>query len=675
MNIPLRTLILPSLACTAIALTAGNPEILIVTPDALLYEAEALAQLHRDRLGSEVMVTPESAIGTGVSIDDVKAHVRSVYSLGALRYLIVMGDSWADTRSDTWLGCLSDDSDGLPEHFSIPDIAVGRIPAPAPEYAAGYVDKVARYLDWATARHSSTMIIACDDGDNHEHLNNSERIASIFPDATIHKIYLDTDRQTGGDAVISRERLLQALSQGAGTMFYTGHGNSTAITGEGLWDAAMAHSHTYTSPPWAFFSSCEVNAYGNVELTLSERMLYNPQGGAMGVIAAREPVFSSYNQRLAVSFAGHLAASAPGATVGDLWLAAQQEGMESARRTMNTAFGKNIMAYTFAGDPALPLFLPDYGIVLSSSGDAVIHGTVTDIAGQRVEQFDGMAEVTVFARPVEHVTLGQRGDAAGIPVSFDDTPLWRGSTAVAGGLFELPVTLPDATASGSYRVAVYAADDSGTEAMSTTRLYLPASATDDTEPPAVAISTSDGSRIVETPFSLLAEASDSGSGINLSGASLNSGICLTVDGKRIRGIATLCNPGGSVSLSAEITRLDPGNHNAFLSVTDNAGNRAETTFAFSVVNTGRNISLTTDATNIHDEVTFFWSHDFAGTPELTLTGNSLYGDGHIYLHPADTGELTIDASTLPTGIYRCTMLATDGRHRTSSQPIIIRILH
>lgn len=663
---PLRQFMVLSWWVVSSLIPVSAADLLIITPSEMQAEADRLASLHRDLQGLDVMVAVDTDIAPEPDADAVKAYVRQAYGDG-LRYLLLIGEGYGEARSDAWYGMLSSDVSPAQECFTQPDIAVGRIPASDRSYLADYVDKARRYLDVSTSRYSNDVLIACDNGDSHEHLDRAERLAAEFPDATVHKAYIDLDRLVDGKAVITHNRIVDALREGVGIMMYAGHGNATSVTGEGLWDAVTASAVVNVHFPWAFFSSCGINSFRNFEKTLAEAMIYNRDGGAIGVIAATETVYSSYNQEIALAFLRNrntLAASAP---IGDIWLATQRECIAAARKTLNGSYGRNVIAYTLAGDPALPCHVPTCSVSCTVP-QSVRALERFNVSGYVESVDDGSVEVVIYAPAERRLTLGQSGDTPGRPVIIDDVPLWRGVARVADGRFDIGVTLPE-SGTGDIRAALHFRSDSGEEGYcksGTVRLLSAGSVSADDIAPEVTLRYDGGY--------LTAETSDEGSGVNSCASMFGSAPSMTVDGSIHLPVSAKNLDEGVFLFTADARHLAPGRHEACFMVSDNAGNRTESHHVFTVSDGKPTISLVLPEGVIRDNVDLSWSHDMTGDVEVTLIVTDLCGNTVSSEKISGAESCELDVSGMDSGIYLVRLLATDGLCHISAEPRRITVI-
>lgn len=655
----------------SVAFTISAADMLIIAPEEMAVEAESLADLHRKAQGMEVKVTVDTEIAAVPAADAVKDYVRQYYEEG-LKYLLLIGEGYGDEHSDAWYGMLSASSGSLPEYFTAPDIAVGRIPAVSVTNLADYVEKARCHLSTGTSRYSHDVIIACDNGDSHEHLDRAERLAREFDKSVVHKAYIDLDRLNHGVAVITRSRIIDALRDGTGLMMYVGHGSPTAVTGEGLWDSTTALSVTNSHAPWAFFSSCAINAFRNFETTLAEAMLYNRSGGAIGVIAATETVYSSYNQEIALSFIDKCNSAPSTVPAGDLWLAAQQECIAAARRTLNGSYGRNVIAYTFAGDPALPYYVPELEVRLDVPSRVMPRerfSLAAEVISAGREHYDGVAEVTVYAPARDRVTLGQAGDAAGRRVTCRDIPLWRGSVMVKDSRFVKEIILPEADA-GEICVTVHFRSDEGKEGYGiTSDMILTATEGSyaDCIAPTVGLRYDGGS--------LVAEVTDDDSGVNSSSLTLGASPVMTVDGCLRMPLTVDCSTDGVMRFTASVSQLSTGKHEACFSVSDNAGNRAESRISFEIPGGEPVLTLGFPDSPARGSVEFSWDHNLSGDVALTLIVTDITGE--TVLNKAFWGcdSYEWDLSGIESGIYFVRLLATDGRHHIAADPRRLTVIN
>lgn len=667
---PLRHLRLMSLSVLSpIAFMLSGADMLILTPAQMEAEAQSLAELHRVMQGLVVDVVTDTDIAPVPEADAVKDYVRKCHADG-LRYLLIIGEGYDPEHSDAWYGMLSEASTDAEEWFTMPDIAVGRIPAVNPSQLADYTAKVERYLTEATSRYSRDILIACDDGDKHEHLDRAERLAAEFPDATVHKAYVGLDRVVDGEAKITSRRLTDALQEGVDLMIYVGHGSATSVTGEGIWNVNTASAIRHSHHPWALFCSCAIGAFRNFETTLAEAMIYNRDGGAIGVIAATTAVYSSYNQEIALRFLRERNSAEATVFVGDLWLAVQRECIAAAKRTINISFGRNVIAYTFVGDPALPYYVPELQVecempVRVSPWDQF------EVTGEIVSPdgllYDGDASLAIYAPARKMPTIDDSGGGTRVVTCRSDI-LWRGKVPVRASRFSAPVTLP-AVEPGDIRMAVHFLSDDGKEGSGVSgsaSLTVASGKPVDSVPPAVTMYYEDGV--------IVAEVSDYGSGVNSGSCMLGASPSLIVDGGVRLPVVAESVDGNVVRLSAAASHLVPGTHEASVAVSDNAGNRVTERLSFVVSGDTPVIELLFPDEVARESVEFSWTHTMSGNVDVTLIVTNLLGDTVLYETIAGNDRYEWDLAGIASGIYLVRVLATDGKHHVSAHPRNLTII-
>lgn len=645
-----------------VAFTLYGADLLIVTPSGMKAEAESLASLHRAAQGMEVEVVIDTEIAPVADSEAIKAYVRKCHEKG-LKYLLIIGEGYGDEHSDAWYGMMSETS-GSKEWFTVPDIAVGRIPATIPSQFADYIVKVEKYLAESTSRYSRDILIACDNGDGNEHLEQAERLAEEFPRSTVHKAYVGLERLVEGRAPIMHGRFAAALRDGVDLMMYVGHGDPTSITGEGLWNASEASAIRQSHFPWAFFSSCDINAFRHFETTLAEAMIYNRDGGAIGVIGATEVVYSSYNQRIALSFLDKRNAATATMPVGDLWLATQRECIADARRTLNSVYGKNVLAYVFTGDPALPYHVAELSVECRVP-ESVRPGERFDICGEIVSadgsRHDGTAEIIVYA-PAREMPVLDGGDKDKMVVCNDEV-LWRGMAKVKESRFSGKIMLPHAEP-GKIRIAVHFLSDDRKQGSGMTGdiALLPDAGgkyMDEIEP-TVYIHYADGL--------IVAEVSDDDSGVNSASGMFGASPVLTVDGGMCLPLRTECTGENVVRFTASTAMLAPGTHEAFLSVADNAGNRVKESLTFTILGGKPVINLMFSDEPARESVEFSWSHNMTCDVDITLLVTDMTGETVLYETISGNDRYEWSLEGVAAGIYLVRLLATDGSCHIAAQP-------
>lgn len=623
------------------------PDYLIVSTATLLPAATELADIHRSLQGLDVAVVCQDEIynefSSGMRMPGAIRRFVKMYAdrePGKLRYLLLYGPTEWDVRhitaegadclpsyiceepllardlptafhSDVYFGMTADSFNPSAVYSAPQSASIGRLPLAGLDEARAVNEKSRRYLlDGPSPSAFLHAVKFSDDGDNRVHFDYSEEAAAILFSGNRAMTVSRADNHlypwTRDMAAEATRKLRQTLRQGAGLMYYTGHGSATGLTAQQIYNVHFIATESYRHAPLAFLSSCITFPYDGRQLAMVPRMVFNAKGGAVGAVGACCPVYLEQNRPLGNSFAQSYAAARPGDTGADVFRNARQRLLSGS---ITAALGYNTLCYNYCGDPALPLGVPELGIDFAgadgsmdfrSLGDSVIKGKIVDGTGILVEDFNGSVLVQVYDLPQTLRTL-QRGGDDGSPVEVeaDDRLLAEYSAEVAAGVFSLDFILPEVTGSGLRRVVVTAVDSvKGRTAAGVRRDLAVADATAPREIPApVIMEFSTGGEAVSPAFTARAVI-DAGASPLAPQAALVPGLSVTVDGAPKGANIRLSHAaGGVVEAEIDFSPLAPGPHTLVLRAVNGAGKSAEQSLRILVAETTLSGTLSVENAN------------------------------------------------------------------------------
>lgn len=718
-------------------------DMIVVAHPNLEDAANELAVMHGQYQGLNVKVVTDSqiydAMSSGApSASAIRAYVGRAYrqSGSRLKYLLLYGDGSYDNRgvavtgdylptyqcplerymfdpersycSDAYFGMV--DSVLNPERmfYGAVNLGVGRLPVRSPDEAHAVNEKIRRHLAFRPQSLCAYEgVFLCDAGDRNLHLKHAEALAGEFSvnrGAVVHKVYSDMSRWVDGKAPIAREELARCLRYGCGYVHYVGHGTEYNIGGQDLWSNSAVAGTEYDIKPIVFHSSCLNGRFDGDRRSLAEEMLSSRCGGAVACIMAARSTDASYNQQLHLEFMRQVGGAGPGATLGDVWMKAQNKCVDAARSFNNASYAINVRHFNLLGDPALPLpyadcavvaseidgkeVLPGVGPVVTGCGVSVA-GHVVDADGAVMPDFDGDVYVRAYLADVVRCSLGQDGSGTTQDVSCGDVLVAEGSGLVEGGMFEVAINLPVSTVGHSYRLVYSALSDDKCALGELDGLIVGDSSggePDVTAPVITGLGLSGAilSGMAVSPDAIIAEIADEGSGLCLSGYVLGDGCVLSVDGVAVRGTSSYIRHRGDGlwHLEYPLSGLCDGRHELTLSVSDNAGNRSEMSQTVTVINRDATIELAVESRSVRDKALLAWTHDFdSDDVQTALIVRDLNGttvcrelfDGSACRYEWNLNGL--DGYPVGNGPYDCMVLATDGRRYTSSALLRIIVIH
>lgn len=413
---------------------------LIITPQFLINQAEALAQFHRNYSGMSVRVVSLDKIYQEFSsgkqdLAAIRNFIRYVYENAtspseAVKYVNLFGDASYDYKdrmenntnivptfhgfnpqanqsnnpsnmsiystfvSDDFFGLMHLNEGPMTGSFDNIDIAVGRMLVSSTQQAQEMVNKVIEYHDEASyGRWRNKYVVYSDDADNtvdatlQVSLNAlADNLTLNRPFVNVKKIHTDAYLQqvaSGGERYPqAKEEFLNEIQSGALVFNYFGHGNEEFLGRERLFEKLDAQNlYNKNRYPLFITITCEFTRFDDPTRKSGGEFLYwNPNGGAISTIAT--------NRQIAVN---------TGLTMNDYinerlynfggnGYPSIAEALRQVKLLPNTSSNRRVVAYI--GDPALFLAIPKPKVVLTKVNDidiASFTGTFEALALMKIE--------------------------------------------------------------------------------------------------------------------------------------------------------------------------------------------------------------------------------------------------------------------------------------------------
>lgn len=614
--------------------------------------------------------------------------------------------------TDSYFAMLSDNYTQSQIMHQYPLIAVGRLPVYTPEQAIVVNDKIRRHMttpNWQRAANSSIFIADnADDGQYHQGIDPiANNIATRKGDIT-HKDYVDffpNDYSTP-EPLLNRT-VREHIENGAGFVHYMGHASyGGLVSGSYAITSGNILRYTNETMPIFIFSTCNLARIDGPHSCLGFNSLLADNGAIAAIVYTRES-WANGNQISHTIFGNHLAAVSGHTTLGELWLRIRPDCVKA--NATSTRYGINDLNRNVFGDPELPLHFPEWEVALSLGDGAVtttddsgatltelpaltpikVSGIVRDAEGNAVADFNGTVQLQVTAEGMPRTTRGLRdADAKGMTYQCGSVPLTKAGAAVANGSFEATLVVPAHTVGSALRVVAYAetADEAHSAAGELEGLALAdAAATTDTTAPVVTdfyAATADNV-VTRSTDKFHAVIAPDPSGIAVGAIPLTTALRLSVDGLAVGNTAGRSSvmPDGSVAVDVPVGNLADGRHTATLSVSDNAGNRSESSITFMVATADVAATLACTSAVARDEALFEWTHTYiSDEPQLTIVITDRDGRtvANTALSAADGSWAwnlrNLNGEYVANGTYTAALLATDGLRFTSSAPVDFTVL-
>jgi hypothetical protein len=476
------------------------PDVVIVTHPSLQAEATQLANHRHNKDNMDVIVVTTEEVYNEFSsgAQDITAirdfmkmlHDRNT-ATDSVRFLVLFGscsydykdripnnknlvpcyesrnslDPLASYSSEDYFGFMDNNEGTWPESPAVNaglDISVGRIPARSIEDATMMVNKIIHYQTAISteAKWKNRITFVCDDGDGDLHLQDAEDNAAIVASMdgryNLNKIYLDAYPQettAGGEkAPVVNDLIDKDIAKGTFIMNYSGHGGTGAWAQELILTLAQAEAWTnIDAMPLMVTATCNFGLYDDPSITTgSDAVLFNANGGAIGMVTSTREVFEYSNKALNQSLYKTL--FVPYGTdlqprMGDVFKVTKNKSLIDV----------NNRNYAFLGDPSMRLAFPQESMVItkingtpvSSTADTikalskvVIAGEVRDQNNVIISGYNGTASITCFDKENIITTLGSTSDSPPYTFKLLNNVFFEGQVSITNGAFSVTFIVP-----------------------------------------------------------------------------------------------------------------------------------------------------------------------------------------------------------------------------------------
>ena len=491
-------------------------DMIILTADKFISQAEELADIHRDVDSLSVEVVTQQSVFNEFSSGTpdptaIRAFMKMLYDRAVNdgtskpKYLLLFGDGCYDNRGilsssqqrnlilayqvdnysggygyvlDDYYGMVADNQSLLMIQNDSVQIAVGRIPVATVSEASNAVAKISSYLDNSEygAWKNACALIA-DDNETGSAYNlfvsyaesAYKLINSYAPYVDVKKIYYDAytrSAESTGARYPEVESLIQNLfDSGTKLINYIGHSSYTAWSAERTLTQSEANSFENSKLNFLFSASCEFSRFDSYVSSVGESLVLNPNGGSIGVIATARTVLSGENDAFDQKFLKNFYTMPQNSKIGDVIVAAKNAVQGASRRT-----------FCLLGDPALDLQLAQDTILVDSmqivenDGSVVMADTIGAMSHVRVfahvsqagslkSSFNGVANISVYDKMQTLSTKGNNGKTATTYTDYTTT-VFSGKADVTDGLLSFDMIVPKdiSYTYGNGRMLFYAYD-------------------------------------------------------------------------------------------------------------------------------------------------------------------------------------------------------------------------
>jgi hypothetical protein len=526
------------------------------------------------------------------------------------------------------------------------DIGVGRLPVKTLAEANIAVDKIIHYdiNKKSYSRWRKQITFVADDGntvdqftEQHQDQANTmaDAIETDHAEFDTRKIFMGTYPKTvrpNGETIPEvTEDIVRTFDKGALIINYTGHGSEQVWGDERVFTETEINALENKLYPFVVTATCEFGRNDNpVVVSSAEQLLLRPQGGAIGLVTTARPVISETNFFLNQAFYDALFVKENNyyQTLGDVY-------RHTKNNSTNDVGNRN---FSLLADPSMTLAMPYQYVAVttiqtSTGSDTLkalstveITGEVRDVNGNRLENFNGTLETTLFDKPTPYVTVGKNNPA--FSFSEWDNALFRGKANVEHGTFTLSFILPKNLVYeiGPGKLSLYASDpEHALDAAGATSEFRvggsePNVPADNTSPQITLYmgdTTFVSGGIVTPSTTLVARLSDA-SGINISNYGIGNNMVAILDDGTVYTVSDYyeadVNDFTRGWLNFPLHNLTPGRHTLTLKAWDTYNNPAQAQINF-VVTDGEALVIETFGNYPNpfwDGTTLFFTHNRVG---------------------------------------------------------------
>jgi hypothetical protein len=474
----------------------STPNLIIVTHPDFLDEALRLAA-HREgfsKLSVEVVTTEEVYNEFSSGRQDVSAirdFVKFIYDKNpsALKALLLFGKGSYDYKdrlvnnknfvatyesrnslsplqtysSDDYFGFMENNEGIWPEEPAknhTMDIGVGRLPVATVQESKNIVDKL---IDYDTNKKAfgywrKKIVFVADDGNSEDgytslHQYQADQLAQyveglnsgIDTKKLFMGSYVKTVKPNGETIPKLSDDIERSFDRGSLIINYTGHGSEIQWADEKVFSNLNLEKLNNKLYPFMVTATCEFGRHDDPQQTSSAVLSVTlEKAGAIGLVTTTRPVNATTNFNLNLAFYEALFQQENNSylSIGEVF-----------RRTKNNSVsGVSNRNFSLLGDPSMTLALPPNTVQITSLKTAEgsdtlkalssveAKGEVRNSFGQKLSDFNGIVEVTLFDKEATASTIG-KNDPAFTYTQWSNA-LFRGKASVTNGEFKMTFVIP-----------------------------------------------------------------------------------------------------------------------------------------------------------------------------------------------------------------------------------------
>lgn len=425
------------------------------------------ARMFYKRAGSDVSQMPKNMILFGGGSYDYKNRLKNNCNFVPVFESAESLNDLSTFSSDDFYGFL-DDSEYIENNtlLNVLDIGVGRLPARSVSDATSLVDKIIGYTQPNTLGpwRLSSMYVADDNDQAGNHMEDAEVMAGTVTASSEGlynhgKVYLDalpkTPTPAGERCPSANAAINQHIFKGTFAINYNGHGNTQVWAGERiLTNDDYNNWNNENSLPFMITATCDYGEFHNpLFVSAAEQLVIRRGGGVIAILTTTQAVFAVYNRPINVQYLdAQFTRNADGSwnTFGEANRIAKNTTYIVTHEAGQLA---NFRKFALLGDPALTPAFPKYNIQLdnvmdgttqvhadsiNALGKYVMSGSVRDLSGNILNDFNGQVFITFFDKPRKITTI----TSANASFNVQDNIVYKGKVSVTNGKFAFTFITP-----------------------------------------------------------------------------------------------------------------------------------------------------------------------------------------------------------------------------------------
>lgn len=609
------------------AQASKGAEMLIVCKSDMMQVGEAIAALHREHDGIDVIVADVEDVYNEFSSGRpdpmaIRALAKMMYSYSSvqLENILLIGLAQADVKTGYLSGMpaplifpqygletaeplghnhidfyanMDAYTSASPERRRI-NVGIGLLPCLSPAEGMNYVEKLSRYMTAEGAGSVAGNLTNIGGvGDSNLHISQSDEVAATaaaqapgrFTRASICGAALEAPSHT--------DRFYKELGNSA-FIFYSGHGAEMYIDhGSRLFDSYNLNKIKNNHLGFMMFAGCNLTGTDRGIRGLSEQLVLGTRHGLIGCITSMRDTYANTNKYMV----NHLARAMSDGSLSSNSYDTPSIGALYARMKTNNTY-QNELTYTLIGDPALKLHLAVADIDATIAGGNAIPGrrisVSADVKGKEKELLDRFNGTGVARLLIQRPDISLDPDynpPTSDTVPYIYTPPYEmvavRDIEVAGGRISFEMRVPsdiplDGKTALMLSISAYdAVNRTGAAACMTLPVDSSPSGPDETErdltPPVI-----ESVQYLPSAEELMVKTSDNVA-LSFSMLPLQECFTMSMDGELCKTFPGLRQQSVSeyeMTLRIPLPDLSDGPHTALISVRDEAGNTSSQGYTF-----------------------------------------------------------------------------------------------